>query len=157
MTFKLSLRQKLAAVGVAGAVVLGAGGAVAWAQTGGTSTTTPPAASTPSTSPSPSAAAKVAGALDLRAIARRSVHGDVVVKDKDGQYVTVTFDRGTVTAASATSITLTRPDGPSVTLTVNADTKVHGPASAAAVVAGKDAVVVSRSGTATQILQRKNA
>jgi hypothetical protein len=157
MTFQLSLRQKLAAVGVASAVVLGTGGAVAWAQTGGTSTTTPPASAAPPAAPAPSTGAKGAGALDLRGVARRSVHGDVIVKDKSGQYVTVTFDRGTVTAASATSITLTRPDGPTVTLTVNADTKVHGPASAAAVATGKDAVVISRSGTATQILQRKNA
>jgi len=80
---------------------------------------------------------------------------DVVVKAKDGSYVTVTFDRGTVTAASATSVTLQRPDtNQPVTLAVDTNTKVHGVASAADLKVGQDAVVVSRSGTATQIFQR---
>ena len=91
----------------------------------------------------------------MQAIARRSVHADLVVKDKDGTYVTITVDRGTVTAASATSITLDRPDGKQVTLAVTTDTKVRGVASVAALQTGKAAVVVSRSGTATQIGQRK--
>jgi hypothetical protein len=154
MNIKLSLRQKLAAVGVAGAVILGAGGAVAYAQTTGPTTTTPPASSSTN---SPSTGQGQVARAGLRALARRAVHGDVTVKDKDGQFVTVTFDRGTVTAASATSITLQRPDDQIVTLTVDANTKVHGPASAAAVQTGKTAVVVSRGGTATQILQPKNA
>ena len=145
MTIKLSLKQKIVGVVVAGAVVLGAGGAVAWAQTGGGSTS-------PSTA-APSQPADVpAKALRL---ARRAVHGDIVVKAKDGTYVSVTFDRGTVSAASDTSVTLQRPDTDQpVTFTVDANTKVHGVASAAALQSGKDAVVISRAGTATQILQR---
>jgi hypothetical protein len=147
MTFKLSLRQKVAALGVAGAVVLGTGGAVAWAQSGGDapSTTAPGAAAAPARPDVPVKA--------LRSLARRAVHGDVVVKAKDGSFVTVTFDRGTVTAANDTSVTLQRPDNQTVTLAVNGDTKVHGAASAAALQTGKDAVVISKSGTATQILQ----
>ncbi|HKA05370.1 MAG TPA: hypothetical protein VKD67_13615 [Acidimicrobiales bacterium] len=146
MTFKLSLRQKIAALGVAGAVVLGTGGAVAWAQSGGASPST--------TAPAAARARSDVPVKALRPLARRAVHGDVVVKAKDGSFVTVTFDRGTVTAASDTSVTLQRPDNQSVTLTVNGDTKVHGAASAAALQTGKDAVVISKSGTATQILQR---
>ena len=146
MTIKLSFRQKIAAVAVAGAVVLGAGGAVAWAQTGGdggSATTTAPGAAAPAPADVPARA--------RRPLARRAVHGDVVVKAKDGTYVTVTFDRGTVTAASATSVTLLRPDtSQPVTLTVDASTKVHGVASAADLKVGQPAVVVSRSGTATQ-------
>ena len=145
MSIKLSLKQKIVGVVVAGAVVLGAGGAVAWAQTGG--------GSSPSTA-APAQSADVP-ARALRPLARRAVHGDVVVKAKDGSYVTVTFDRGTVTAASATSVTLQRPDtNQPVTVAVDANTKVHGVASAADLQVGKEAVVVSRSGTATQILQR---
>ena len=41
-----------------------------------------------------------------------------------------------------------------VTLAVDTNTKVHGVASAADLKVGQDAVVVSRSGTATQIFQR---
>jgi hypothetical protein len=149
MTIRLSLKQKLVALGVAGAVVLGAGGAVAWAQTGGdggSPSTAAPAA--------PSQSADVP-AKALRPLARRAVHGDIVVKAKDGSFVTVTFDRGTVTAASDTSVTLQRPDtDQAVTLAVDANTKVHGVASAAALQTGKDAIVISKAGTATQILQR---
>jgi hypothetical protein len=150
MTIQLTLKQKLAALGVAGVVILGAGGAVAWAQTGGgggaSSTTTPAAA--------PAKPAEVPMRA-LRPLARRAVHGDVVVKAKDGGFVTVTFDRGTVTAASDTSVTLQRPDtSQPVTLTVDANTKVHGVPSASALQTGKDAVVISKAGTATQILQR---
>jgi hypothetical protein len=145
LTFNMTIRKNVAALAVAGAVVLGAGGAVAWAQTTGGSTTTPSAAST-----------DVPARL-IRPLARRAVHGDIVVKDKDGNYVTVTFDRGSVAAASATSVTLTRPDGPAVTVTVTADTKVHGAATAADLKIGQDAIVVSRAGTATQIVQRPNA
>jgi hypothetical protein len=152
MTIKLSLHQKLAALVVGGAVVLGAGGAVAWAQTGGGSPST--------TAPSPTAGPSTAGdvpAKALRPLARRAVHGDVVVKAKDGTFVTVTFDRGTVTAASDTSVTVQRPDtSQPVTLAVNADTKVHGADSPAALQVGKDAIVISKAGTATQILQRPN-
>jgi hypothetical protein len=145
MTIKLSVKQKIVGLVVAAATVLGAGGAVAWAQTGGGSTPSTPAATQTADVP----------AKALRPLARRAVHGDVVVKAKDGSYVTVTFDRGTVTAASATSVTLQRPDtNKAVTLTVDANTKVHGVASAADLQVGKDAIVISRSGTATQILQR---
>ncbi|HEY1281395.1 MAG TPA: hypothetical protein VGF22_17080 [Acidimicrobiales bacterium] len=150
MNLKLSLRQKIVGLAVAGAVVLGAGGAVAWAQTGG--------GSSPSTAPAAPAAGAQAADVPLRALrplARRAVHGDVVVKAKDGSYVTVTFDRGTVSAASATSVTLQRPDTTQpVIVTVDANTKVHGVASVADLKVGQEAVVVSRSGTATQIFQR---
>jgi len=147
MNLKLSLKQKIVGLAVAGAVVLGTGGAVAWAQTGG--------GSSPSTAPASATQPADVPARALRPLARRAVHGDVVVKAKDGSYVTVTFDRGTVTAASATSVTLQRPDtNQPVTLAVDTNTKVHGVASAADLKVGQDAVVVSRSGTATQIFQR---
>lgn len=144
MTFNLSMRKKLVGLGVAATVLVSTGGAVAWAQ-GGSGSARDSTASVGEARPA------------IQAVARRAVHGDLVVKDKDGAYVTVTFDRGTVSSASATSITVDRPDGQQVTLTVDADTKVHGKASAAEVETGKAAIVVSRTGTATQILQRANA
>jgi hypothetical protein len=160
MTITISMRKKLAALGVGAAVIVGTGGAVAWAQSsspGSPATTASPATSTsPAITASPASRdAAVADGARLQAIARRSVHADLVVKDKDGTYVTITIDRGTVTAASATSITLDRPDGKQVTLAVTTDTKVRGVASVAALQTGKAAVVLSRSGTATQIGQRK--
>jgi hypothetical protein len=152
MTIHLSMRKKLAAVGVGAAVVLGTGGAVAWAQTSGGSSTTvaPPAAAAPAQKPDATVGRPV-----LRAVARRTVHADLIVKDKGGAFVTVTIDRGTVSAVNATSITVDRADGKQATLAINSDTAVHGVASVAAVQTGKTATVVSRDGTATQIVQAK--
>ena len=156
MTIHLSMRKKLAAVGVGAAVLLGTGGAVAWAQTSGPTPTTTPATTAPASAAAPaSKPAATVGRPVIRAVARRTVHADLIVKDKSGAYVTVTIDRGTVSAVNATSITLDRADGKQATLTINNDTKVHGVASVSAVQTGKAATVVSRDGTATQIVQAK--
>jgi hypothetical protein len=154
MTIHLSMRKKVAAAGVGAAVLLGTGGAVAWAQTPGSSSTTTP----PTTAPAPPGANQEPAAIGrpvIRAIGRRTVHADLVVQDKGGAFVTVTIDRGTVSAVNASSITLNRADGKQATLTINNDTKVHGVASVSAVQTGKMATVVSRDGTATQIVQAK--
>jgi hypothetical protein len=80
------------------------------------------------------------------ALLRRADHGTVEVKNKDGQWVTVTFDRGTVTAADASSITLQRPDGQSVTIALTSGTRYRGVSSADQVATGKPAIVASDSG-----------
>lgn len=56
----------------------------------------------------------------------RGLHGEFVVKGKDGGYVTVVTVRGTVTAVSPTSVTVRAEDGYTATFAVDADTKVHG-------------------------------
>lgn len=59
------------------------------------------------------------------------MHGEAVVKTKDGKFVTVYTQRGAVTAVSSTSITVKSADGYTATYAVNADTKVgkdHKPA-----------------------------
>jgi hypothetical protein len=55
-----------------------------------------------------------------------AVHADVSFIKADGSTVSFSFDRGEVTAASATSVTIKRADGPSVTKSISADTKVRG-------------------------------
>lgn len=89
----------------------------------------------------------------LARLARRAVHGDVLVKTKNG-YQTVTFDRGKVTAASATSVSIQRPDGMSVTETLTSSTRYEGISGASALTTGRGAVLVSRSGTALAVAQR---
>jgi hypothetical protein len=157
MTIHLSMRKKLAAVGVGAAVLLGTGGAVAWAQTSGPPSTTTPGTTAPPAAPvaNQKPAADAGRGPVIRAIGRRTVHADLVVQDKSGAFVTVTIDRGTVSAVNATSITLDRADGKQATLTIDTNTKVHGVASVPAVQTGKMATVVSRDGTATQIVQAK--
>jgi hypothetical protein len=53
-------------------------------------------------------------------------HGEAVVRDKDGKLITVDRQRGSVTAASATSITVKSSDGTSWTWTIDKGTKVRG-------------------------------
>jgi hypothetical protein len=84
---------------------------------------------------------------------RRAVHGDLVVRTQDG-FENVSFDRGKVTAASASSITIERPDGVSVTKAVNPETRFKGIDSAEQLEAGKGALVVSKGDAAVLIAQR---
>lgn len=84
----------------------------------------------------------------------RAVHGTVVVPGENGSWQEVTFDRGTVAAATDESkIVLDRPDGQSVTLSLTADTRYHGIDGAGAIREGRPALVVSKDGKATQVVQ----
>src|SRR5215468_5188961 len=57
---------------------------------------------------------------------RELLHGERVVKDKDGTIITVDVQRGTVTAVSASTMTVRSSDGTTWTWTLNSDTKVRG-------------------------------
>ena len=133
--------KRMAAV-LVGTLVL-AGGAYAYADTPSTA---------PSTAPASAPAAAHPG-YDHRGPIRRVVHGDLIVRTKDG-FENVTVDRGKVTASSASSITIERPDGVSVTKTVTADTKFRGIHSADQLAHDKGALVVSKGDTAVLIGQR---
>jgi hypothetical protein len=113
-------------------------------------------AATSAASGSSTTLGKAAGAgrlAKLARLARRAVHGDLLVKTKNG-YQTVTFDRGKVTAASATSVSVQRPDGVSVTEKLTSSTKYLGISSSSAIVSGKGAILISRNGTALAVAQR---
>src|SRR5947209_7282452 len=96
-----SMMKKLAVAAMAGTVVLGAGaGAMAWADSGSPSA---PSASASATAPGAQGGrARAKGGMGARALLRRAEHGDLTVKTENG-FQDVTFDRGRVTAASATS------------------------------------------------------
>ena len=70
-----------------------------------------------------------------------AVHADVSFIKADSTTKAFSFDRGQVTAASETSVTLKRADGPSVTKSISADTKVRGK-----LAVGGKAVVFSQGG-----------
>jgi hypothetical protein len=89
----------------------------------------------------------------LAKIIGRAVHGQIVVRTKSG-FETVTFDRGKVTNATSTSITLLRPDQVSVTLTLGSATRYLGITGASDIKSGQGAVVISRDGAATAVAQR---
>lgn len=84
----------------------------------------------------------------------RAVHGTVVVPAEGDTWQTVTFDRGVVDEATdGSKIVLMRPDGEKVTIALNADTKYHGIPDAAGIKEGRQAMVISKEGTATQVMQ----
>jgi hypothetical protein len=60
-----------------------------------------------------------------RGLAGTALHGEFVVKDKDGKIVTNVVQHGQVTAVSTTSITLKSEDGFTGTYAVNGDTRVR--------------------------------
>ncbi|MEO5678788.1 MAG: hypothetical protein ABIS47_03880 [Acidimicrobiales bacterium] len=98
-----------------------------------------------------------AGKAGPRRPLRGAVHADLVVPKKgaDGQFETIQVDRGKVAEAKADSITLTRPDGPTVTLKVVPGTKVRGAAAAADLAPGREVAVVSAGGEARSIVAKK--
>jgi hypothetical protein len=76
-----------------------------------------------------------------------AVHADVRLIKADGSSSAFSFDRGQVTAASDTSVTVKRADGPSVTKSISADTKLRGK-----LAVGGRAAVFSKGSAATAIL-----
>ncbi|MEY2566533.1 MAG: hypothetical protein QOE35_1062 [Actinomycetota bacterium] len=138
--------KNIAAVAVA---VIGlTAGAVGWA-TAGPSDSGTPAATTTTTA---AAANRPEGGRGVEVL-RRTVHGDLVVKQGDG-FETVTFDRGMVTSVDASSLSLHRPDGVDVTVTLNDQTRYVGVSGAGGVQKDKPVTVISKDGTARIVAQR---
>lgn len=125
--------------------MLAAGGATVYAASD-------PPGSLPATTPSAAPSAKPAAAH--RGLLSRTDHASLEVR-KGGKWVTVDVDRGNVTAASTSSITLNRPDGQSVTLQISSSTKFRGKeaSSASALKSGVRAMVISENGTAISITE----
>jgi hypothetical protein len=119
--------------------------------------TPPPGTSTPkSENPKLSGdAERRAGAAKVRPrarqLARRTLHGEFVVKGKDGKFVTVLTQKGQVTTVDARSVTVRSEDGFSRTYAVDGDTRVRrerAKATIGDVKTGDRALVVAdRSGT----------
>ncbi|MDT7741710.1 MAG: hypothetical protein QOE59_788 [Actinomycetota bacterium] len=103
---------------VAAVVVALAGGGTAVALA---DTSTPPA---PPSSSAPSPAAKPHAGKARRALAHRAEHGEVVLHGKGGDR-TVDVQRGVVTAASPTSVTVRSTDGFSATYAFTPTSKVR--------------------------------
>jgi hypothetical protein len=152
----ISFGKKLAGAALAGAVALGAGTAAMAASGGGAASPTAPASGTLTAKAAGAAGAKVKGA----GILRRADHGDIEVQVKAAKgapkaWETITFDKGNVTDVAADHISVARPDGQSVTLKIDATTKFHGVTDVAGMQKDKPAIVLSKAGLATQILQAK--
>lgn len=82
-----------------------------------------------------------------RWVARHLVHAVVTIQGEDGDLYTIQLDRGTVSAIDADNLTLKAANGSSVTVALNADTRVREGrkrSSLEAVTAGADVFVQSR-------------
>lgn len=108
----------------------------------------------PSVASTPAAAKAGARAGGLKpGVLKGAIHGDLLVLGENGSTRTVTFDRGKVTALSAGSISLERPDGVSVTKTLTDQTVFNGTPRDKLQV-GTAAVVVSSGDTAERVISK---
>src|SRR3954468_10025170 len=83
-----------------------------------------------------------------------TVHATVMLADKSGNAIDITWDRGAISKLSDTSITLTRRDKQQVTFAITADTAVRndgGTYKLSDLKTGLVATVVSQSGVAEVI------
>lgn len=83
----------------------------------------------------------------VKRLIRSGVHADVSLIRADGSTDAFAVDRGRVTASSATSVTLLRADGKSVTLSLAGTTATRG-----TVTVGRPVLVFSRDGVAFRVL-----
>lgn len=127
-------------------------------QSGSSSTTTPSDSCQALRAKARSLGVRRVRAGRARALIGRADHGTLDIKNDSGQFVTYTFDKGTVAAATtADQVVIDRPDGKSVTVKIDANTKFRGISSATEIKEGKNALVVSKDGKATLIAQRDPA
>src|SRR5207245_4299688 len=96
------------------------------------------------------------GAMRGLGALRRAIHGDLIVPGQQG-FQNVSFDRGTLTAASQSSVTVQRPDGTSITKSVDQSTRFRGAKTAADLQTGAPAVVVSKGDVAIAVFQPRRA
>ena len=80
----------------------------------------------PSVGSTPPAAAKAGGRPGGPGVLKGAIHGDLLVRGENGTTRTITFDRGKVTALSAGSVTIERPDGVSVSKNLTDQTVFNG-------------------------------
>ena len=138
--------------GVTAAAIVGAGGTALAVSGSDTTAGTPATAATAATQ-------QAARAKGKHPLLRRMVHAQIVTKGKNG-FVTHNLIKGTVTAVSATSITVQAADKSSETFIVTKDTLVRvrsngkGAASSIDKVAQGDHVLVAGTGTSTVTAKR---
>ena len=107
----------------------------------------------PSVGANPPAAAKAGRRPGGPGVLKGAIHGDLLIRNDDGTTRTVTFDRGKVTAISAGSITIERPDGVSVSKNLTDQTAFTGTPKDQ-LEAGMGVVVVSSGDTADRVISK---
>jgi hypothetical protein len=154
MNLLTNSKRRVAAAIIVGGTLVAGGGAAAYAASA--STGSPSTGSTSTGSPSTGSTSTAPGAAraEHRSVLKRADHASLEVREQ-GRWVTINVDRGNVTVASTTSITLARPDGQSVTIALAPSTKYGGKeaTSAAALKTGVRVRVTSINGTALRVTE----
>jgi hypothetical protein len=137
--------RKIAIAGATAAVIIGSGTA-ALATSG---------SATPGTPSPTSSSAPAAKDGKAHALLRHTVHGQIVTRNKDGQFVTHDFTRGDVTAVSSSAVAVKSADGKTQLYKVTSSTKIRvrtsgkGAAGKISDVHVGDTVLVTGTGTGT--------
>jgi uncharacterized membrane protein len=156
------LNRRRVAATVAAVLAVGAVSGFAYAETSGSAGSSSQAsgvaqaASSPPSTQSPanggSSPARPGAKAGAAGLLKRAIHVEAILPDPGGSgYRVVDVDRGTVGAISASSITVNRPDGKSVTATVNSSTR-FGAGSPPSV--GEQVVLMQSNGTAVRVAAR---
>ena len=145
--------RKTISVFLAGAAVVGMG-AVAWANTSPNRPTLAAQAESPAQPPGEPGTRPRPHPGPAAGLMHRAVHGELLVRTGETTFETVVFDKGQVTEVDDGTISLKRPDGVSVTLKLDDQTKYRGIAGQDEVRTGEPAIVVSKDGTARLVAQR---
>ena len=84
----------------------------------------------------------------------RVVHGDLVVRGAGGKFTNVVYDRGKEKGLAGDKLTITRPDGVDVTVTLTSSTRYRGVQNSAGLQTGRPTLVLSNpDGTALIVAQ----
>jgi hypothetical protein len=144
------LKSKLLPVTAGAVVVALAAGGVAYATT--PSTTASPASSASTTSSSITSSRHPVLRADVVWLVRHTVHAQLIVDTTKG-FKTIEIDKGKLTSDSSGTITIVRPDGPSVSATVTSSTKFYG-LKESQLAPGDGVVLVQGSGDAIFVASR---
>jgi hypothetical protein len=154
MSFLSTRKHRIAAAVTAAAIAVGGGSAAIVAATAPASAGT--VSLSAATKPASTPAAKADRRHHRHGLLARSDHASIELKVK-GHWVTYVLDRGKVTSVSGTAISLARPDGQSVTLTIDSATHFGHKGSATSILTGSEATVISDNGAALRVVPDRHA
>jgi hypothetical protein len=147
-------KRNAALIIVAGLVV--GGGAVAWARSDGGRPTLAAATSTAATVNPGAANPGAAGRTRARGLLARVVHGNLIVRGAGGKFQNVVYDRGKEKSLAGDKLTVTRPDGVDVTVTLTSSTKYRGVTGSSQLQVGHATLVLSMPDGSALIVAQPN-
>jgi hypothetical protein len=132
--------------------LIAGGGAAAWARSDGSRPTLAATTAASAGSNRPAAGTRARGLLG------RVIHGNLIVRGAGGNFTNVVYDRGKEKSLSGDKLTITRPDGVDVTVTLTSTTKYRGVLNSSQLQTGRATLVLSNpDGSALTVAQPNGA